>query len=102
MGGSVNIRKNRLWLVLKSDCLICRKNLSMKKAISEYPSVTKSTLRKWDSKLCRMLNLKSKRTSKYQYPDPFRAFMYLRIVDLTRIDSMFVNNPNRDVVEDRR
>jgi len=32
----------------------------------------------------------------------FRAYLHLRIVDMTRIDSMIVFNPNRDIVEDRR
>jgi hypothetical protein len=28
--------------------------------------------------------------------------MYLKIADLTRADSMFIYNPNRDIVEDRK
>lgn len=31
-----------------------------------------------------------------------RAYLSLRVVDMTRIDSMVVANPNRDVIEDRR
>ena len=32
----------------------------------------------------------------------FRAYLHIKVIDLTRIDSMIVFNPNYDIVEDRR
>mmetsp|Transcript_18155 Transcript_18155/g.13202 ORF Transcript_18155/g.13202 Transcript_18155/m.13202 type:complete len:257 (+) Transcript_18155:42-812(+) len=31
-----------------------------------------------------------------------KAYLYMRVVDMTRVDSMFIANPNRDIVEDRK
>jgi hypothetical protein len=34
--------------------------------------------------------------------DAYRPYLHLKVIDMTRIDSMIVFNPNRDIVEDRR
>ena len=31
-----------------------------------------------------------------------RPYLYMKVVDLTRFDSMVVYNPNRDIIEDRK
>jgi hypothetical protein len=103
MDGLENTTKKLYWQVMISEYLILTKNHLMNMVELYYLFQIKLILRNLDSKYFKMLNKLLKTTSNtINVKSLYRPYFEMRIVDLSRVDSMIIYNPNRDIIEDRK